>query len=489
MRRDQNLETWRAVEQLSATLAQCGDHAAEAVRLVELLKIQLDQLVGPPPAPSLDLWTFARGAMLRAAQTAAVRELDVVPIVDPTLPHHLELDIPLLREAVEVLVAQAISCTESGHVALRLSPQNGPDGLRLQVAVEDTRPPTAEQLGSRQALEQLRPRLAHLDSVLEITRPTAGGCQATFDLPARGLPAVAKPGALAGRRVLLIDDHPVRRQGARAVLESEGAQVQITADPRAGLRIAQASHPDAVLLDVGLHGGAGLALLRRLRRRFSGPIVCIGPDARELAEEARECGADAWRCRPLGLELADATAAALDRRRSALSQTHPTPAPSYDSPRVLVVESDPLACRAARALMTRLRCRVDVAVNGTSALERLRDTPYDLVFMTCQMPGMTGFETVRRLRMTRWPQATRVPVIGMTDPTYGRDGARALEAGMNDYLAKPLDPAVVAAAFSRWTRRASTISDGPSGIQADVHKAAQTARTPPEQPLSVPEAG
>ncbi len=440
----ENAETWRAVDQLDAALAVHGQRAAEAMALRGQLRTQLGSLVGPAPIASIDLWDFALEAVRDVTPQDAT---EIVSIVDPVLPRRVETEIPGLKEAVRSLLGAAAMATRSGSITLRFSSQcvtsqRGPTGLRLHVWVEDTRTATATP-----ALTALRQRVAQSGGSVETLRPEAGGLKVGFDLPAHTVPTPVAA-SLGGRRILLVDDHRIRREAARAVLLADGAQVQETGDPRAAMRLAQTSGPDVVVIDLALHGGAGLSLLRRLRQRFEGPIVCVGPDSRELAEEARAAGADGWRCRPLGRTLAEGVAAVLRQATSS-------------GPKVLVVEHEASARRSAQAMMRRFGCEVEGVTNGPEALERLADRQFDLVFLNCRMPGMDGFETVKRLRSSG-KGAERVPVIGMTDQRRGRDGCRALEAGMNDYVAKPLDGSVLRAAFSRWSKPPRAVGH-PSG--------------------------
>jgi signal transduction histidine kinase/CheY-like chemotaxis protein len=115
--------------------------------------------------------------------------------------------------------------------------------------------------------------------------------------------------------------------------------------------------------------------------------------------------------------------------------------------RVLVVEDNPVNQLVAAEMLKRLGLHADVAGNGAEALEVLDRLPYDLILMDCQMPVMDGFEATRRLRKTDGP---RLPVIAMTANAIRGDRERCLDAGMDDYLPKPVRISELKAMMRRW---------------------------------------
>jgi CheY-like chemotaxis protein len=103
----------------------------------------------------------------------------------------------------------------------------------------------------------------------------------------------------------------------------------------------------------------------------------------------------------------------------------------------------------ARATVSRLGYAVDVVSNGIEALAATTELRYSAVLMDCHMPVMDGFEATRRIR-GRAGQNTRLPIIAMTAGALDSDRERCLAAGMDDYLAKPVDAAVLEATLARW---------------------------------------
>jgi CheY-like chemotaxis protein len=117
--------------------------------------------------------------------------------------------------------------------------------------------------------------------------------------------------------------------------------------------------------------------------------------------------------------------------------------------RVLVAEDNPVNALLAKSLLRREGCTVELAGSGQEALDALARSRYDLVLMDVRMPGLDGPDTTRRLRA----RGDETPVIAVTANAFEEDRRACLEAGMNAFLTKPVDPAALRAALTRWTNR------------------------------------
>jgi two-component system sensor histidine kinase/response regulator len=116
---------------------------------------------------------------------------------------------------------------------------------------------------------------------------------------------------------------------------------------------------------------------------------------------------------------------------------------------ILVVEDNVINQKVAVGLLKRLGYHAEVADSGAKALHALESTTYALVLMDCQMPGMDGLEATRLLRR-REPAGTHVPVIAMTGHAADEDRQRCLDAGMDDYLTKPIMIDELRSVLARW---------------------------------------
>ncbi|MBQ0930937.1 response regulator [Ideonella sp. 4Y16] len=134
--------------------------------------------------------------------------------------------------------------------------------------------------------------------------------------------------------------------------------------------------------------------------------------------------------------------------------------------RVLLAEDDPLNQIVATGLLERVGVQVVLAGNGEAAIDALRNEPCDLVLMDLHMPGMGGLEATRRLRSQ--PELTRLPIIAMTASAFGEDRRECLDAGMDDHIAKPVDPDLLYATLVRWLPPAAEAATEQAGQPTTV---------------------
>jgi PAS domain S-box-containing protein len=123
--------------------------------------------------------------------------------------------------------------------------------------------------------------------------------------------------------------------------------------------------------------------------------------------------------------------------------------------RVLVVDDNVINLKIAQRMLENLGFRVDVGSNGREALAKVQESPYDLIFMDCQMPELDGYEATRILRRD---QLTASPIIAMTAHAMAGDRDKCIEAGMDDYVSKPVTPDSLRAVAKRWLARKASPS-------------------------------
>ena len=120
---------------------------------------------------------------------------------------------------------------------------------------------------------------------------------------------------------------------------------------------------------------------------------------------------------------------------------------------VLVAEDDVVNQMVVVQMLELMDCRVDVANDGRTALERASAADYDLIFMDCHMPVMDGFESTRRIRAFEDSGGRRTPIVALTADTLASDRERCRAAGMDDFVTKPVSSTMLAATIERWTGR------------------------------------
>ena len=123
-------------------------------------------------------------------------------------------------------------------------------------------------------------------------------------------------------------------------------------------------------------------------------------------------------------------------------QTSQDPAPDFTGKKLLLVEDNELNREIAESILADNGFTVDTAFNGIEAVSKIQSTAgdtYDLVLMDIQMPGMNGYEAARQIRSMKDPVRSSIPIIAMTANAFAEDRQAALDAGMNEHIAKPVD--------------------------------------------------
>ena len=119
--------------------------------------------------------------------------------------------------------------------------------------------------------------------------------------------------------------------------------------------------------------------------------------------------------------------------------------------RILLVEDNPINQKTVVAMLNKAGYSADIAINGCIAIEELEKKDYDIVFMDIQMPGMDGFEVTREIRLKEGTEKHST-IIAMTAHAMSGDRERCINAGMDDYISKPIDPQKLLDKISQWSR-------------------------------------
>ena len=186
-------------------------------------------------------------------------------------------------------------------------------------------------------------------------------------------------------------------------------------------------------------------------------IIVTAYGREEVFKEAEEGGFSGVLLKPVQPSmLFDAAIGALGGERSvgaepaAVSGGASTDLEPLYGARVLLVEDSKLNVMVAKGLMEDAKLAIDVAENGQVAVQKVQAGNYDLVLMDMQMPVMDGIEATRAIRADA--RFVTLPIVAMTANAMASDRERCIEAGMNDHVAKPIEPAALFAALRRWIR-------------------------------------
>ena len=207
------------------------------------------------------------------------------------------------------------------------------------------------------------------------------------------------------------------------------------------------------------YGGTGLGLVisRRLAALMGGEIGCESEAGRGSTFWVEVPLGTAATGAPAGLGATVAPASALDTY-AALLREHPK--------RFLLVEDNELNREVATELLSTEGLTVDAANDGLEALERARQARYDLVLMDLHMPRLNGLDATRRLRTLEGYETT--PILAMTASAFDDDRAACRQAGMDDFVSKPVEPDKLYATLLRWLGRSASLPVAPEPPRASA---------------------
>ena len=264
---------------------------------------------------------------------------------------------------------------------------------------------------------------------------------------------------LQGLRGLVTDDDPETAMSIAGMIRDIGMRPDwCTSGKETVLRAAEASRsgdPFTVyVMDWLMPDINGIETARRVRRAIGSevPIIILTAyDWSDIEAEAREAGVTAFVSKPLFPS---------DLRRTlseCLGTSAPvveTAAPTYDlvGKKILLVEDNELNREIAAELLEEEGITVDTAQDGSAAVEKLRHAAvgdYDLVLMDIQMPILDGYEATRQIR-AMGVALSDIPILAMTANAFEEDRRAALEAGMNEHIAKPIDIEKLRATLARF---------------------------------------
>jgi len=287
----------------------------------------------------------------------------------------------------------------------------------------------------------------------------------------------AAPIALAGLRALLVDDLPEALAAIGDRLRNLGLDVDAQpggAEALAATHVAMAAgRPyDVLLVDWRMAPMDGIETLQALRAALGDALppclLVTAHDEPAMWQQARAAGCEAVLVKPITASaLHDALVRVLRgrapgpllARASAAGEAEELLRRRHAGQRVLLVEDNPVNQEMAVELLRRSGLVIETTDDGARAVELATTRRYDLVLMDVQMPGTDGLAATRLLRQR---SGRALPVIAMTANAFDEDRAACLAAGMNDHVAKPVDPELLYATLLRWL----PLPAAPGGIDA-----------------------
>ncbi|MEN9904111.1 MAG: hypothetical protein RLZZ555_676 [Pseudomonadota bacterium] len=449
-------------------------------------------------------------------EKAVDKGLELVLELAPELPTQLVGDPLRLGQVLINLANNAVKFTEQGTIRIRALLQSDQgEAVVLRFEVQDTGiGMTAEQQARLfQSFQQadnsttrkyggtglglaISKRLAELMGG-EVGVDSAPGRGSTFWFSARlgrgsGQPQRALfPIELGGLRMLVVDDNDSARAAIAGMIATMGFAVEaVESGPLALAELERAEQAgqayDVIFLDWKMPGMDGVSVARELARLplARRPLVLMvsAHDREQLLQAARGLEIGAVLEKPVTPSqlldtimrlLAPAAVSSQVRIESGEAGSQ-----ALRGLRALLVEDNEINQEVGQALLEELGLAVDLAGDGEAALERLRQQRYDVVLMDMQMPVMDGLEATRRIRAM--PGLGQLPIIAMTANAMAGDRERCLQAGMQDHVAKPIDPKDLETKLLRWIRPDEARQADGSGTTGPVQGMAAAEPAAPE---------
>jgi CheY-like chemotaxis protein/HPt (histidine-containing phosphotransfer) domain-containing protein len=469
-----------------------------------------------------DLRTLLDDFAAMLALRAHDKGLEFICAAAPEVPAYLRGDPGRLRQVLNNLTGNAVKFTSRGEIAVRASlVSETADEAVLRFSVKDTgigipegkqgllfRKFTQMDASTTRTYGGTGLGLAISKQLAEMMGGEVGvesreGEGSEFWFTAR----FAKQGAreqiippsagIRGVHVLVVDDNATNREVLMAQLAAWGVRSEEAPNgPMAlqALYVAQdAGDPFRVaIVDMQMPGMDGATLARIVKSdeklKDARLVLCSSLGQRGDSRQMQEIGFAAYLTKPVRhREIIDCLSAVLAGTVAAyqaqpIVTRHTIREMRRGVVRILLAEDNITNQQVALGILKKLGLRADAVANGAEAVRALETLPYDLVLMDVLMPEMDGLEATRRIRDARSAVRNhRIPIIAMTAGAMQGDREKCLEAGMNDYMSKPIVPQALAEALDKWLPGESAAATKQAG--GGPPEAAPVSAGEPETPV------
>ncbi|HXX63642.1 MAG TPA: response regulator, partial [Bacteroidota bacterium] len=441
------------------------------------------------------------------APRAVEKRIELAYLLDDRVPQNIVGDVTRVRQILVNLLSNAVKFTEKGEIVISVTSTPLEENRHeITFAVRDTGigiasdrldrlfksfsqvdSSTTRQYGGTGLGLAISKRLSELMGGRMWVESTVGsGSTFFFTIIAPSAPAGLRvhlrgeQPQLQGKRLLIVDDNETNRRILTMQTRSWGMHPEAVASAEEALRMLGDGHSfDLAILDMQMPEMDGATLSNEIRRKYDAeslPLVMltsVSSSARALREQHGDLGLAAFLNKPIKpSQLYDVLIGIFSNgtspKPSSAPQTRPASEPVRRLPlRILVAEDNVINQKVALRMLDRLGYRADVAGNGAEAVAAIQRQQYDLVFMDVHMPEMDGFEATRNIRAIEG-KLRHTNIIAMTANALQGDRERCLEAGMDDYIAKPVRQSDLAGVIKRRLPYVQGAEGGsPSAVASD----------------------
>ncbi len=421
------------------------------------------------------------------SEKSAAKHIELVVSVARGVPDRLMGDPYRLEQILANLTDNAVKFTDRGEVLVHVEAVGGDDKTTaLAFTVKDTGIGMSPEMlrrmfrvdrrggaegegpgtGTGLGLMICRRLVRMMGGELRADSTPDGGTTFRFTLrfqrhPDAAVDDMQLPRGLSGLKVLVVDDNESARNTIEEMLRSFGFKTAAVETGEQALEhLLQKRKPtDLMITDWRMPGLDGVEICKRLRREpdFAElPLIILTEMGNEeVMHRAEAAGVNACLIKPVKQSILFDTIIELfvDRVRAAYKTAIDAEAAAdsrLDGGRVLLVEDNLINQEVSQELLTGMGLEVAVVGDGQAAVDAIREDPsrYNAVLMDIQMPNLDGLAATRQIRED--DRCTRLPIIAMTAHALDGDREACFEAGMDDYISKPIDPDELRAVLLRW---------------------------------------
>ncbi|MBF6571240.1 MAG: response regulator [Candidatus Binataceae bacterium] len=469
-----------------------------------------------------ELTRVAESAAERVAEQARRKGLELTVSIDADTPQFLRGDPGRLRQILVNLLSNAVKFTPAGEVRLSVSKlHEDPKRTELRFEVRDTgigipadklhllfQPFTQVDAsttrlygGTGLGLSIVRQMVEQMGGTIAVTSIPELGSTFWFTMSFAQQLDVSRPASerfalLSGQKVLIVDDHASSRQVLSAQTSAWGMDASgagSAGEALEMLKLAAVSRPYAVaIIDVMMPEVDGIELARNIKADAalaSTAIIFISSAGPRIGFQQRLRGLEVgdWLMKPvpqsslyqalvklLGHGQASRGDAGQEHKILAANAVMPMDSPAGHGLRVLVAEDNLINQKVAQLQLKKFGFDVDLVANGREAVEAVMNGRYDLVLMDCQMPEMDGYEATREIRK-REAGRRHTRIIAMTAHVLPGDREECINAGMDDYISKPVRSATLRGLIADTVARLKDKSIEPQLHSSDLESASSAA--------------
>ena len=482
------------------TIRNSGDSLLTIINdILDFSKIEAGKLTFE--TLDFDLVDTVEGALDMFAERARYKSIELACQIPADLPKRLRGDPGRLRQVITNLIGNGIKFTEKGEVVVRLTKESESEtDVLIRFSINDTGigiPPeiqkrlfqafnqadnstTRKYGGTGLGLAISKQLVAMMGGEIGVESDPGKGSTFWFTARLEKQTGTAEPTPsiyfrdLFDLRVLVVDDNATNRQILRHQLFAWKMQKGSAADGHEALdllRTAAASGKpyDLALLDMQMPEMDGMTLARMIKAEpaiaATRLIILTSMGYMHTQNELKAAGVDAYLIKPVKQSrlfdclinvLGTATA---EHVFVPPKDAHPVEPAGLEAnghhTRILLAEDNIVNQKVALGQLRALGFTADAAANGHEVLTALKQVPYDIIFMDCQMPEMDGYEASRMIRHAEktsnanWKVPVRI--VAMTANAMTGDREKCLAAGMDDYLSKPVRKAELQSALAKWS--------------------------------------